>query len=259
MVSVFLREAKSDCRVLATLPIENISAFTETLSGKHLTFLSWARRQAVAARLRRHPVRLPARAAAMARCPLHRPLHDRVPDPAAHADRALLLSRYGCWSWEDRGAQTLAVVDGAADCMTVVAAWRGVGSPGRASGATFREEWRRARMTGPRTVFLNGFNEWKRHDQPSPEVSKDMSRPPSSVHSIWTSRADKPLRSRRAGSRRRPMGVSDMTARVFGGGTLSSSRDVVRRIEIELDRPGARGGVPGRGQPEPQGHVGPAA
>ncbi|WP_174301623.1 hypothetical protein [Caulobacter sp. S45] len=85
-----------------------------------------------------------------------------------------LLSRYGYWSWEDRGAQTLAGVDGVADCMTVVAAWRGSGSPGRAGGATFREEWRRARRAGPRTVFLNGFNEWKRHEQPSPDISKDI-------------------------------------------------------------------------------------
>ena len=85
-----------------------------------------------------------------------------------------LLSRYGYWSWKDRGLQTLAGVDGVADCMTVVAVWRGAGSPGRAGGATFRKEWRRARRAGPRTVFMNGFNEWKHHEQPSPEISKDI-------------------------------------------------------------------------------------
>ncbi len=84
------------------------------------------------------------------------------------------LSRYGYWSWEDRGSQTLACRNGVAECMTVVAAWRGAGSPGRDGGRTFEREWLRARRAGPHTVFLNGFNEWKQHEQPSPEISKDI-------------------------------------------------------------------------------------
>ncbi len=84
------------------------------------------------------------------------------------------LSRFGYWSWEDRGPQTLACENGVAECMTVVAAWRGAGSPGRDGGRTYMREWARARRAGPRTVFLNGFNEWKQHEQPSPEISKDI-------------------------------------------------------------------------------------
>lgn len=87
------------------------------------------------------------------------------------------VSHYGYWSWEDRGKQTYAVRDGVAEAMTVVACWRddpGCPTPGRRGGATFREEWARARRIGPRYAMVVSWNEWVLGEQPSAEVSKDL-------------------------------------------------------------------------------------
>ncbi|MCU1259043.1 MAG: hypothetical protein JWO80_1928 [Bryobacterales bacterium] len=81
------------------------------------------------------------------------------------------ISRFGYWSWEDRGAPTVAA-DGQshADAMTVVPAWRSAQQPripaqGRNNGKTFRDGWARARALGPRIVLA---------EEPSAEVSKDI-------------------------------------------------------------------------------------
>ncbi len=88
------------------------------------------------------------------------------------------VSRFGYWSWEDRGPPTFAIRDGHPEAMTIVAAWRpevGKKPPGgRRGGETFREEWRLARRLGPQFALVATFNEWRRGEQPSPEVSKDV-------------------------------------------------------------------------------------
>ncbi|HOS92723.1 MAG TPA: hypothetical protein PLQ54_05380 [Armatimonadota bacterium] len=88
-----------------------------------------------------------------------------------------LVSRYGYWSWEDRGKQTYSVYDGRPEAMTIVACWRpdpGIPTPGRRGGETFRQEWARAREIGPRFALVVSWNEWVLSEQPSAEVSKDL-------------------------------------------------------------------------------------
>ncbi len=95
-----------------------------------------------------------------------------------------LVSKYGYWSWEDRGAQTYPIANGHPEAMVVVASWRKQGKPGggpgyiapglRDGGATFREQWARARQVGPRFATVVSWNEWSRGEQPSPEESKDI-------------------------------------------------------------------------------------
>jgi hypothetical protein len=90
------------------------------------------------------------------------------------------VSRYGYWSWEDRGAPTVAAWKGKAEVMTVVAAWRGdthanIAAQGRNDGKTFNESWQYARKVGPKFVLAGTFNEWAgEHEDPSAEVSKDI-------------------------------------------------------------------------------------
>jgi hypothetical protein len=88
------------------------------------------------------------------------------------------VSRYGYWSWEDRGPPTFPIHDGHPEVMTLVAAWReeiGTIPPrGRRGGQTFREEWALARRLGPEIALVATFNEWRRGEQPSAEVSKDI-------------------------------------------------------------------------------------
>lgn len=84
------------------------------------------------------------------------------------------ISRYGYWSWEDRGKPVYSVFQGHPECMTVVAAWRGRGSPGRDHGETYIRQWDYARRVGPRFVLGGTFNEWWLAEQESPEASKDI-------------------------------------------------------------------------------------
>lgn len=97
------------------------------------------------------------------------------------------VSKYGYWSWEDRGPQTYPVVNGHPEAMVIVASWRrqqGQNSDGRGTGyiapglrdngATFRRQWARARQIGPRFALVVSWNEWHRGEQPSPEESKDI-------------------------------------------------------------------------------------
>ncbi len=95
-----------------------------------------------------------------------------------------LVSKYGYWSWEDRGAQTYSVANGHPEAMVMVASWRRQGTqhndpsyiaPGlRDGGATFRAQWARAREIGPKFATVVSWNEWHRGEQPSPEESKDI-------------------------------------------------------------------------------------
>jgi hypothetical protein len=90
------------------------------------------------------------------------------------------VSRFGYWSWEDRGKPTVAAYDGTAEAMNIVAAWRGEGGgkiqpEGRRNGATFREGWTRAREIGPHFALAGTFNEWSNlNEEPSAEISKDV-------------------------------------------------------------------------------------
>ncbi len=94
-----------------------------------------------------------------------------------------LVSKYGYWSWEDRGPQTYSVHDGRPEAMVVVASWRPQGEPGephyiptapRSHGDTFRRQWARADQVGPKFAMVVSWNEWHRGEQPSAEVSKDI-------------------------------------------------------------------------------------
>lgn len=87
------------------------------------------------------------------------------------------VSKYGYWSWEDRGAQTYPVSSGHPEAMVVNAAWRTdpeAPTPGRQNGNTFRAAWARARQIGPKFAIVVSFNEWGRGEQPSADVSKDI-------------------------------------------------------------------------------------
>lgn len=84
------------------------------------------------------------------------------------------VSRYGYWSWEDRGDPTYSVFARHPECMTVVAAWRGTGSRGRDGGRTYLAQWTDARRIGPRFVLAGTFNEWWVSEQIDPLHSKDV-------------------------------------------------------------------------------------
>jgi hypothetical protein len=85
-----------------------------------------------------------------------------------------LLSIVGFWSWEDFGVPTYTVFGKHPEAMTVVAAFRGAGSPGRAGGQVFRNGWAQARRIGPKYVLAGTFNEWWVAEQGNPQKSKDI-------------------------------------------------------------------------------------
>jgi hypothetical protein len=97
------------------------------------------------------------------------------------------VSKYGYWSWEDRGAQTYTVSGGRPEAMVVSAAVRG--DPhgwastnkreGRNNGQTFVNKWNRAIDIGPQIAFVQSFNEWtgcpqRPGEEMSPEYSNDI-------------------------------------------------------------------------------------
>ncbi len=90
------------------------------------------------------------------------------------------VSKFGYWSWEDRGPQTYTVFDGRPEAMVITAATRpelghpGIPAAGRDGGRTFEREWARARAIGPRFAMVVSWNEWSTGEQPSAEVSKDV-------------------------------------------------------------------------------------
>ncbi len=100
-----------------------------------------------------------------------------------------LISRHGYWSWEDRVAQTYTLHDGQPEAMVVVASWRQQAEPGedsyipargREDGATFRDQWARAREIGPKFAMVVSWNEWTLGEAVDDEISKDIE--PSEEH-----------------------------------------------------------------------------
>jgi hypothetical protein len=96
---------------------------------------------------------------------------------------ANLLSKYGYWSWEDRGPQTYTVFGGEPEASTVTASSRAQFEPGdpnyipaigRRNGATLTERFQRARDLGTKLALVVSWNEWVVNEQPSAEVSKDI-------------------------------------------------------------------------------------
>jgi hypothetical protein len=98
-----------------------------------------------------------------------------------------LVSKYGYWSWEDRGQQTYPVVDGVPEAMVVNAAVRGDPNgwvsedkrEGRNNGQTFVSKWDRAVAVGPQVALVQSFNEWtgctaNPGEEMSPEFSNDI-------------------------------------------------------------------------------------
>jgi len=89
------------------------------------------------------------------------------------------LSKYGYWSWEDRGDQTYTLLDGQPEACTVSAASRAdavnsIPSIGRDNGLTFQNRWKRAENLNVKIVLVTTWNEWITSEQPSAEVSKDL-------------------------------------------------------------------------------------
>lgn len=93
------------------------------------------------------------------------------------------ISKYGYWSWEDRGRQTYAVYDGHPEAMVITAAtreqkgqgeWNYIPAKGRRDGETFKEQWAYARKIGPKFAMIVSWNEWVRGEQPTAEISKDI-------------------------------------------------------------------------------------
>ena len=96
-----------------------------------------------------------------------------------------LISKYGYWSWEDRGWQTYTLMNGNPEACTISAASRAqnkdnpeasnyIAAEGRKNGETFKNRWERARRLGVSTVLVVSWNEWVTGEQPSVEVSKDI-------------------------------------------------------------------------------------
>lgn len=93
-----------------------------------------------------------------------------------------LVSKYGYWSWEDRGAQTFPVYNGYPETMVICAATRQqwekgqpgyIAPKGRRNGKTFEEQWERACNIGTKFAMIVSWNEWTTGEQPSAEISKD--------------------------------------------------------------------------------------
>lgn len=97
-----------------------------------------------------------------------------------------LVSKYGYWSWEDRGPQTYSIAGNHPEFMRVLPSWspnpdkrsKGYGTwqvAGRKDGLTFKNEWQRARHIGPKIVLAGFFNAWAGAVQNnSIELSKDI-------------------------------------------------------------------------------------
>jgi hypothetical protein len=89
------------------------------------------------------------------------------------------VSKFGYWSWEDRGPQTYTIENGEPEAMTVTAAWREakrghVPARSRMGGTTFVDEWARAREKGVKLALVVSWNEWTKAEQINAEAGKDL-------------------------------------------------------------------------------------
>lgn len=93
------------------------------------------------------------------------------------------VSKYGYWSWEDRGEQTYPIHNGMPESMVVTASQRAqysdgsygeIPARGRRNGETLKEQFARAREIGVHYAMVVSWNEWTTSEQPSIEVSKDL-------------------------------------------------------------------------------------
>ena len=93
------------------------------------------------------------------------------------------VSKYGYWSWEDRGLQTYPVFADKPEAMVICASTRfeegrgsrnGIPAQERQNGATFKKQWQRATDVGVQFAMVVSWNEWVKSEQPSAEVSKDI-------------------------------------------------------------------------------------
>ena len=95
-------------------------------------------------------------------------------------EKGTKVSKYGYWSWWERGNNAYAVKEnGNAECITISAAWvvhapdhetsmtnpnaawlPENGAVGRENGKTFREHWDMAIELNPDIVIIQSFNEW---------------------------------------------------------------------------------------------------
>jgi hypothetical protein len=88
------------------------------------------------------------------------------------------LSKFGYWSWEDRGPQSFSVEGEHPEAMTVTASWRSedakVPARTRMGGSTFVNEWARAREKDVKMALIVSWNEWVIEEQINSEASKDL-------------------------------------------------------------------------------------
>ena len=93
------------------------------------------------------------------------------------------ISKFGYWSWEDRGEQTYTVCEGEPESMVITASqreqvgaddWSSIPAVGRQNGATLRKQFARAREIGVHYGMVVSWNEWITSEQPSVEISKDL-------------------------------------------------------------------------------------
>lgn len=93
------------------------------------------------------------------------------------------VSKFGYWSWEDRGEQTYPIHNGMPESMVVTAAQRKqseegqegyIPARGRRNGQTFKDQFARARNVGVHYAMVVSWNEWTTSEQPDIEYSKDL-------------------------------------------------------------------------------------
>ncbi len=110
------------------------------------------------------------------------------------------ISKYGYWSWWERGDNVYAVNDdGSVEFVSVSAAWVGempadqaqtnpnaawdpkYGARGRENGQTFLDQWELAIGLDPELILVQSFNEWvsetlpgKAAEEMNPEFSNDI-------------------------------------------------------------------------------------
>ncbi|MFX0101166.1 MAG: hypothetical protein ACFFCS_16445 [Candidatus Hodarchaeota archaeon] len=93
------------------------------------------------------------------------------------------FSKYGYWSWEDRGEQTYTMIDGKPEHCVITAAYRSQGSLGddgyipageRNNGEYFRASWKRARDLLVSSVLVVVWNEFYTWESDNVENNKDI-------------------------------------------------------------------------------------